>query len=145
MQAPEELEDGSVEDGFDSCGEDEDDSLRLKLHAGQRYGLKSIAAAGPKSERIPGQAAAKECQPLAAPGAPEGPAGPAEVYTKMEVEVKLAAVQISFMQELVKVVKLCQERNDQLQQALQHERARNSNLTTRVTALEAAKVQLTQP
>ena len=39
--------------------------------------------------------------------APEGPAAPAEAYTKLEVEEKLAAVQFRFTWELNKVPNLC--------------------------------------
>ena len=141
MPASEELRDGTVDDDFESCDEGEGEASGNELHAGQTHGLKSIAAARPKSQRVASQAAAKRRQHPSTPRAPEGPAGPSEAYTKLQLEEKLAAVQFLFTRELNKVVKLCQEKHDQLQQ----ERARCSSLADRVAALEAASQQLPQP
>ena len=145
MPASEELRDGTVDDDFESCDEGEGEASGNELHAGQTHGLESIAAARPKSQRVASQAAAKRRQHPSTSGAPEGPAGPAEAYTKLQLEEKLAAVQFLFTRELDKVVKLCQEKHDQLQQELQQERARCSSLADRVAALEAASQQLPQP
>ena len=146
MPASESLRDGTVDDNFESCDEGEGEASGNELHAGQTHGLESIAAARPKSQRVASQAAAKRRQHPSTPGAPEGPAGPAEAYTKLQLEEKLAAVQFLFTRELDKVVKLCQEKHDQLQQELQQERARWwASLADRVAALEAASQQLPQP
>ena len=85
MPASEELRDGTVDDDFESCDEGEGEASGNELQAGQTHGLESIAAARPKSQRVASQAAAKRRQHPSTSGAPEGPAGPAEAYTKLQL------------------------------------------------------------
>ena len=89
-----------------------------------------------------GQAAASERRPVGHPVDQDGPAGPTETYTKLEVEDRLAAIQFQLTRDLGRQFR---EKIGQLQQELRQERAAKTQLADKVAALEAAQKQALRP
>lgn len=129
-------------DDFESCDEGEDPLSGHQELTGAVHPLDAEAVADPpKSLRLAGQAAATERRPVDLPGAQEGPSGPTEAYTKVELEERLAAIQFQFTQDLDSRDRQFQEKVSQLQHDLQKEQAEKTQLAGKVAALEAGQQQ----
>lgn len=117
------------------------ESLRKTVHVGRAHSLKPIAAEGPKLQRLTEAAASEARQDDPTPEAEEGPAGPVETYTKVQVQEQLAALQFKFTQQLGEATLQLQQKFDQLTGDFQRLQKSHQRLEQDVAHERAQQVQ----
>ena len=117
------------------------ESLRKTVHVGRAHSLKPIAAEGPKLQRLTEAEASEARQDDPTPGAEEGPAGPVETYTKVQLQEQLAALQFKFTQQLGEATLQLQQKVDQLAGDFQKLQESHQRLEQDVAHERAQQVQ----